>query len=118
MASQVVGEYFRVARIVRLRQTSRRKGLLYTSGLLTLEGICHEYKSVWSPTVGETLSLTTELSYQSQDSFAVAVIQDGCVVGHVPTTVSRPVSVFLGKDGRVGFSEVFGLGLEIPCRLL
>ena len=66
------------------------------------------------------MSLTTELSYQSQDSFAVAVIQDGCVVGHVPTTVSRPVSTFLGKDadGSVGFSEVFGLSLEIPCRSL
>ena len=43
-----------------------------------------------------------------QDPFAVAVIKDGCVVGHVPRTVSRTVSFFLGKDGSVGFCEVTG----------
>ena len=82
----------------------------------------HEYKSIWSPTVGETLRLTTELT-NPQDPFAVAVIKDGCVGGHVPRTVSRTVSFFLGKDGSVGFCEVTGamvnraagFGLEIPC---
>ena len=53
----------------------------------------------------------------------MAVIKDGCVVGHIPRTVSRTVSFFLGKDGSVGFCEVTGamvncatgFGLEIPC---
>ena len=103
MASQVVGE------------SARYEWPSYVRGY-------HEYKSIWSPTVGETLRLTTELT-NPQDLFAVAVIKDGCIVGHVPRTVSRTVSFFLGKDGSVGFCEVTGamvnraagFGLEIPC---
>ena len=53
----------------------------------------------------------------------MAVIKDGCVVGHVRRTVSPMVSFFLGKDGSVGLCEVTGamvnraagFGLEIPC---
>ena len=70
------------------------------------------------PTVGEMLRLTTKLT-NPQDPFAMAVIKNGCVVGHVP----RTVSFFLGKDGSVGFCEVTGamvnhatgFVLEIPC---
>ena len=58
-----------------------------------------------------------------QDPFTVAVIKDGCVVGHILRTVCRIVSLFLGKDRSVGFCEVTGamvnrtagFGLEIPC---
>ena len=82
----------------------------------------HEYRSVWSPTVGETLRLNTELT-NPQDRFAVALIKDSCVVGHFPRIVSHTVSFFLGKDGRVGFCEITeamvncatGLGLKIQC---
>ena len=82
----------------------------------------HEYKSIWSATVGERLRPTTELT-NSQDPFAVAVIKDSCVVGHVPWIVSRTISFFLGKDGSIGFCEVTGamvncaagFDLEIPC---
>ena len=82
----------------------------------------HEYKSVWPATAGETLRLTMELT-NSQDPFAVAVIKDGCVVGHVQRTVSPMVSFFLGKDGSVGLCEATGamvnraavFGLDIPC---
>ena len=41
-----------------------------------------------------------------QDSVAVAVIKDGCVVGHVSRTVSQTSAFFLGKDGSVGFCEI------------
>ena len=47
----------------------------------------HEYTSIWSPTVGEMLWLTTKLT-NPQDPFIVAVIKDGCIVGHVPRAVS------------------------------
>ena len=67
----------------------------------------HEYKSVCSPTVGETLRLTTELT-NPKDPFAVAVIRDDCVVGHIPRTVSQIVSFFLRKDGSGSFCEVTG----------
>ena len=82
----------------------------------------HEYKSIWLPTVGEMLRLTTEL-INPQDPLAVAAIKDGCVVGQVQSTVSRTISFFLGKDGSVVFCEVTGamvnctagFGLEILC---
>ena len=61
----------------------------------------HEYKNFWSPTVGETLRLTTKLT-NPQDPFTVAVIKDGCVMGHVPRTVNGTVSFFLRKDGSDG----------------
>ena len=64
------------------------------------------------------LRLTTEL-----DPFDVAVIKDGCVMGHIPMTVSQTVSFFLEKDGSIGYCEVIGamvnraagFGLEIVC---
>ena len=40
------------------------------------------------------------------DNFAVAVIKNGKVVGHVPKTVSRAVYFFLNRDGHSGFCEV------------
>ena len=103
MASQVVGE------------SAHYEWPSYVRGY-------HEYRSIWSPTVGEMLRLTTELT-NPQGPFAVAVIKDSCVVGHVPRTVSQTVSFFLGKDKSVGFCEVTGamvnraarFGLEVPC---
>ena len=82
----------------------------------------HEYKIVWTPTVGETLRLAIE-STNSHDAHAVAVVKDRTVVGHVPKNISKTVSFFLKKDGSSGFCEVtgsrlnrgVGLGLEIPC---
>ena len=43
-----------------------------------------------------------------KDLFAVAVIKDSCVVGHVPRAISRTIFFFLGKDRSVGFCEVTG----------
>ena len=61
-----------------------------------------------------------------QDFFTVAMIIYGCVVGHIPHTVSRAVSFFLRKDRSVGFCEVTGamvncaagFGLEISISVL
>ena len=87
----------------------------------------HVYQTVWTPAVGEMLSLAVEPT-NSHDIYAVALIQDGWdgtvrVVGHVPRNVSRVISFFLKKDGCVGYCEVTGertnrgagLELEIPC---
>ena len=57
------------------------------------------------------------------DDFAVSVVKDGVVVGHVPKHASRVVCFFLKRVESVGFCEVtgsrvnrgVGLGLEIPC---
>ena len=60
-----------------------------------------------------------------QDPFAVAVIKDSCVVGHILRAVGGTISFFLGKDRSVGFCEVTGamvnhaagFGLGILCVL-
>ena len=56
-----------------------------TSGLLTLEDITNTKTFGRQLYIGETLKLTTELT-NPQDPFAMAVIKDGCVVGHVPSS--------------------------------
>ena len=43
----------------------------------------HVYKSVWTHEGGEELSLVTE-DGNEHDKYAVAVIKDGYVVGHMP----------------------------------
>ena len=43
----------------------------------------HEYKDVWLPTLGEMLLLEVE-SGNWEDQFAVAVVKDGLIVGHIP----------------------------------
>ena len=58
----------------------------------------HEYKSLWS--AGKMLRLTIELT-NPQDPFAVALINDGCVVEHVPKQ-SAELSPF--SSGRTGMS--------------
>ena len=42
------------------------------------------------------------------DQFAVALITDGMMVGHIHRQVSRAVSIFLEKAGSGGFCEVTG----------
>ena len=73
----------------------------------------HLYKSDWLSTVArETPRLTTDLNNR-QDPFAVAVIKYGCVMEHIPRTISQTVSLFLlGKYSSVRFCEVTGVILN------
>ena len=66
----------------------------------------HEYKSVWLPTVGETLRLTLDLT-NLQDT--MTMMKDGYDMEHIPRTVSQTVSFFLRKDKNVGLCEVTGM---------
>ena len=43
----------------------------------------HIYKNVWTPSIGESLSLALE-SVNSHDRFAVSLVKDERVVGHMP----------------------------------
>ena len=55
--------------------------------------------------------------------FAVAVLKDEEIVGHVPRTLSKATSFFLRYDSNFVFCEVTGerlnhgvqLGVEVPC---
>ena len=48
----------------------------------------HVYKAVWTPVIGELLSLRAE-DNNEHDDHAVAVVKGGDVVGHVPWAISR-----------------------------
>ena len=78
----------------------------------------HIYKSIWTPVVGEELTLQREDS-NDHDIHAVAVVNDGDVVGHVPCLISRVSWFFLVRGGhikcRVTGRRKFGNGLEVPC---
>ena len=52
------------------------------------------------------------------DRFAVAVLKDGDVVGHVPRSLSKTNSFFLRHDGNVVFCEVTGERLNQEWRCL
>ena len=80
----------------------------------------HDYIDIWTPYVGETLSLHREPD-NSKDPYAVALTtSDNEVVGHVPALFSF---FFLQRHGHSGCCEItgervnrgIGVGLEIPC---
>ena len=62
-----------------------------------LEGVVrghHIYKNVWTPAIGEHLSLQQEPD-NSYDSFAVTVMKEGDVVGRVPRELSYSFTSFI-----------------------
>ena len=82
----------------------------------------HVYQSRWTPFIGECLVIKREPDIP-HDKFAVAVIHEGDVVGHLPRGITKNVSYFLNHDGNVEFCEITGqrcyrgggLGIEFPC---
>ena len=84
----------------------------------------HNYKEIWTPTIGQVLVLRREPD-NVVDRNAVAVVNDGDVVGHVPANLTVIISRFLSREMNNGFAEVVGdkvnrgagYGLEIPCVL-
>ena len=53
------------------------------------------------------LLLKVELT-NPHDDFAVSIVKDGAVVGHVPKYVSGVICFFLKRVGSVGLCEVTG----------
>ena len=86
----------------------------------------HIYQEIWSSSIGEVL-LSEREPLNDADRYAVAVIKDGVVVGHVPRKFSRMCSLFLARGGVI-YCKVTGErrysidlpqgGLEVPCKLL
>ena len=67
----------------------------------------HVYKNVWTPFIGEKLECEREHDNE-QDKFAVKVVKEDAVVGHVPRMISRPLSYIIGNGGVV-VVEVTGI---------
>ena len=85
----------------------------------------HVYKDIWEAVLDEELPCQKELG-NLVDPFAVAVIRDGVVVGHVPKKISSVCALFLQRNrsitccvsGYRRFSEDLPQGgLEIPCTM-
>ena len=87
----------------------------------TLESVIrghHIYKWIWRPLVGKALTLERKEG-NTQDRFAVSLLKDTIVVGHVPRVFSWVFWHFL-RHRRTITCEVTGRrkrgkGLEIPC---
>ena len=86
----------------------------------------HVYKDVWDAAIGEELDCQRE-TCNSKDRYAVAVLSDGIIVGHLPRKISRSYSLFIRRGGSI-VCRVTGKrrysadlpqgGLEIPCILV
>ena len=85
----------------------------------------HVYQKSWEAVIGKELDCKREPS-NLKDWYAVAVIRDGNVVGHLPRKFSLACYLFIGRGGRVRCEVTnkrrYSLdlpqgGLEIPCCL-
>ena len=54
----------------------------------------HVYRHIWTAAVGEGLDCVKEPTNAS-DRYAVAIIKDGTIVGHLPKKISRVCLLFL-----------------------
>ena len=86
----------------------------------------HTYKDIWEASVGEELACQRETD-NPHDRFAVAVVNNACVVGHLPRKISSVSSIFIRRGGSI-LCRVTGCrryshdlpqgGLEIRCTLI
>ena len=85
----------------------------------------HVYQHEWTPVLGEDLQCQRESS-NANDPYAIAVMKEDNVVGHVPRRISAACSLFIQKGGRilctVQASRRYSAdlpqgGLEAPCSL-
>ena len=86
----------------------------------------HVYRDIWEAAVDEELVCRPERS-NAHDRYAVAVMKNDLVVGHLPSKFSRLYSLFIRRGGvilcRVAGRRRYSRdlpqgGLEIPCVLL
>ena len=79
----------------------------------------HIYKASWTPTIGEVLVVAVERDNQ-YDRYALSVIKNGEIVGHVPRSLSKVSRFFLNHNGEIKCTVVGkrkkGNGLEVPCQ--
>ena len=81
----------------------------------------HAYMKIWNPVDGEVLVCTRETD-DPHDNYAVSIIRNSYVVGHVPLGLSKTFSNFLSLPASTMLCIVTekrlnrgaGLGLEIP----
>jgi hypothetical protein len=84
----------------------------------------HVYRDNWTPVEGEILKAQREHN-NPRDKYAIALLKESAIVGHVPREISKTVAFFLKHGGHLvavvstekyQHSVVAG-GLEVPCKL-
>ena len=60
----------------------------------------HIYRRIWSATIGKKLVCKREIS-NVVDRYAVTVLKDSTVVGHLPKKISKICSLFLHCGGTI-----------------
>uniref|UniRef100_A0A1X7ST59 HIRAN domain-containing protein n=1 Tax=Amphimedon queenslandica TaxID=400682 RepID=A0A1X7ST59_AMPQE len=81
----------------------------------------HVYSHLWTPVL-EVLGLSRETNNE-HDRYAVAIMKDDYVAGHVPLSLSKVFHYFLMKPGHSAVCKITGghvnrgvqLGIEVPC---
>ena len=84
----------------------------------------HVYKENWTPVIGETLTCKREPS-NAYDKYAVAVIKNERVVGHLPRKISNICSHFLEDEGTIHCvvtgepqNSLDHFDADVPCNLI
>ena len=86
----------------------------------------HIYMSIWDAVIGEELPCRRDTGNE-RDRYAVAVMKDGTIIGHLPRKISRPCLLFLRRGNSITChvtghrrysSDLPQGGLEIPCILM
>ena len=87
----------------------------------------HIYKNIWTPYIGEYLNCEKEAN-NPEDPYAVAMMKDQLVVGHIPRKISAACSLFLAKESSTITCLITGNrkhswdlpqgGLDVPCQLI
>ena len=80
----------------------------------------YHYRHRWTPQIDEELTCAHEAN-NIYDEYAIAVMKDGVIVGHVPRTISKQFYNLL-KGGGFVKTKVIGnpantkkLGIHVPC---
>ena len=60
----------------------------------------HVYKEIWEASCGQVFPCLREVG-NAFDPFAVSVVRDGDIIGHVPRKISATCSLFLRNRGTV-----------------
>jgi len=85
----------------------------------------HVYQDVWKPAAGENLNAEQDIN-NLMDKFAVKVMKNNKMVGHLPHEYSGISWYFLAHGGKIGVEvshrrrhckQLCG-EMEIPCRLV
>ena len=60
----------------------------------------HVYKVDWKPTIGEKLQVDQELGNEAY-KFAVKVVKNNEIVGHLPREYPRTLWYFIARGGKI-----------------